>query len=248
MNKRQEFLLTLLKEKNFLTITEISKLLHYSDSTVRRDLKVLSDNGLVQRINGGAFVLKPNEIETPTTIKQHLNLSEKKYIASLAAGFIENRQNIFLDSSSTANTLSHFLEAFKDLNITTTNLETAIYLNLHTQNKINVLGGTLIDTNTSGMIAASYLKNYVFDVSFMSCRGLSLKYGVTDRVESESNLKHSLLECTKKMVLLIDNTKFGQVLPYKDCELNQLSALVTDKKPTTSFNELLEENKVEVVY
>ena len=73
--------------------------------------------------------------------QQHINLTEKKYIAALASGYVENRQNIFLDSSSTANILAKNLAAFNDLNISTTNLETAIYLNLHTQNKINVIGG-----------------------------------------------------------------------------------------------------------
>ncbi|MCX8725966.1 DeoR/GlpR transcriptional regulator [Lactobacillus panisapium] len=55
MNERQEYLLMLLKEKNYLTIDELSKVLHYSPSTVRRDLKKLSSKGLVKRIHGGVI-------------------------------------------------------------------------------------------------------------------------------------------------------------------------------------------------
>ena len=55
MNERQEYLLMLLKEKNYLTIDELSKVLHYSSSTVRRDLKKLSSKGLVKRIHGGVI-------------------------------------------------------------------------------------------------------------------------------------------------------------------------------------------------
>ena len=90
MKDRQKLLLTILKDKNFLTISDLAKHMHYSASTIRRDLKELENNGLVQRIHGGALVLKPNEIETPTTIKQHINLTEKKYIAALASGYVEN--------------------------------------------------------------------------------------------------------------------------------------------------------------
>lgn len=248
MKDRQKLLLTTLKDRNFLTINDLAKVMHYSASTIRRDLKELENNGLVQRIHGGALVLKPNEIETPTTIKQHLNLNEKKYIAALASGYVENRQSIFLDSSSTANVLAKSLDAFNDLNITTTNLETATYLSLHTQNKVNIMGGNVRDTYSSGMLTARNLKNYVFDISFISCRGFSLKYGVTDKVESESSLKHTLTECTKKLVLLIDSNKMGLIFPYRDCELSQIFAVVTDKKPDKKYNKIFEKNNVEVVY
>lgn len=248
MNERQEHLLMLLKDKNYLTIAELSKVLHYSPSTIRRDLKMLANKGLVKRTHGGAIRLKANEIETPTTIKQHINLSEKKYIAQLASAYVQNRQNIFIDSSSTANILARCLGSFKDLNIVTTNLETAIYLNLHTQNKISIIGGNMVDTYTSSMITVNYLMNYVFDISFMSCRGVSLKYGVTDKVESESNVKQALIKRTKKSILLVDSAKFGQALPYKDCELCQISAIVTNEKPDEQFSKLFEQNGVEIVY
>lgn len=248
MNERQNRLLALLQERNFITISDLSKSLHYSTSTIRRDLNALADKGLVQRIHGGVIGLKANEVETPTTIKQHLNLNEKKYIAELASAYVENRQSVFLDSSSTVNILSHYLGSFKDLNIVTTNLETAIYLNLHTKNKVSVIGGSVIDTYTSSIITVNYLRRYVFDISFMSCRGLSLKYGVTDKVESESSLKQTLLSCTKKSVLLIDSSKFGQTLPYKDCELSQISSIVTDKKPDRDYCELFDRNNIDIVY
>ncbi|WP_410476883.1 sugar phosphate isomerase family [Lactobacillus helsingborgensis] len=65
---------------------------------------------------------------------------------------------------------------------------------MHTQNKINVIGGRMIDTYSSSMITARNLRDYVFDISFMSCRGFSLEYGVTDKVESESSPKHTLID------------------------------------------------------
>ena len=106
----------------------------------------------------------------------------------------------------------------------------------------------MIDTYSSSMVTARNLRNYVFDISFMSCRGFSLEYGVTDKVESESSLKHTLIECSKKLVLLIDSNKMGLIFPYKDCELSQISAVVTDKKPAKKYSKLFEKNNVEVVY
>ncbi|WP_228706358.1 MULTISPECIES: DeoR/GlpR family DNA-binding transcription regulator [Lactobacillus] len=153
-----------------------------------------------------------------------------------------------MDNSSTANILARCLGTFKDLNIVTTNLETAIYLNLHTQNKISIIGGNMIDTYTSSMSTVEYLMDFVFDISFMSCRGVSLKYGVTDKVESESNVRRALIKRTKKSILLVDSAKFGQALPYKDCELCQISAVVTNEKPDKQYNEFFERNGVEIVY
>lgn len=52
----------------------------------------------------------------------------------------------------------------------------------------------MIDTYTSSMSTVEYLMDFVFDISFMSCRGVSLKYGVTDKVESESNVRRALIK------------------------------------------------------
>ena len=98
----------------------------------------------------------------------------------------------------------------------------------------------MIDTYSSSMITARNLRDYVFDISFMSCRGFSLEYGVTDKVESESSLKHTLIECSKKLVLLIDINKMGLIFPYRDCKLSQIYAVVTDKKPAKKYSKLFE--------
>ena len=55
MNIRQEKICELVKEKNFMSIMELSKQLHYSESTVRRDLTVLENLKMIKRISGGAM-------------------------------------------------------------------------------------------------------------------------------------------------------------------------------------------------
>ncbi|QLB51026.1 DeoR family transcriptional regulator [Streptococcus sanguinis] len=58
MNIRQEKICELVKEKNFMSIMELSKQLHYSESTVRRDLTVLENLKMIKRISGGAIYCK----------------------------------------------------------------------------------------------------------------------------------------------------------------------------------------------
>lgn len=248
MNDRQNRILAILKEKQFLTISEIAKSINYSESTVRRDLNKLETQEIVKRTHGGALLLKPHQIEMPTEYKQNIHWRQKDYLARLATGYIEDNQFIFLDGSSTSNTLAHYLNKTDNLRIVTTNMSTATYLSIHTRNEIYAIGGLMNDTFTSSTMALENLNRFNYDLAFISCRGISPKYGITDRVESEAEIKQTVVRRSEHSILLADDSKFSQAFPYVDCEVGQLSAVVTNKEPNTEYMKMFKDNGVEVVY
>ena len=68
--RRRERILALLKRIDGLRTVEIAHTLRLSPVTIRRDLQVLADQGLVARTHGGAF-LKPADAawERPFALK-----------------------------------------------------------------------------------------------------------------------------------------------------------------------------------
>lgn len=145
MKDRQLKIIKLLERSRFLSVSQLSKQLHYSQSTIRRDLQVLEKADFLERFHGGALLLRPDEHEMPTDVKANLHTKEKNYIASLASEYIQDNQVIFLDGSSTSNILAHNLLNFQNLFIATTNMSTAIYLSKNSSNKILALGGIMKD-------------------------------------------------------------------------------------------------------
>ena len=81
--ERFQFILNRLSEDQRVTLKSLSKALKVSDYTVRRDLKELTDKGLLKAVRGGAVPHSP----TPHHFQDRLNYkSQEKKIIALNAG------------------------------------------------------------------------------------------------------------------------------------------------------------------
>ena len=59
ISERQKQILSLLNDRTFITVQELSKLTFTSASSIRRDLTYLQNNGLVKRLHGGVSSVPP---------------------------------------------------------------------------------------------------------------------------------------------------------------------------------------------
>ena len=79
--ERFERILEILREKQSVTVTDLTKWLNTSESTIRRDLTELNRHGLLIKVHGGATAVKSvlsREEEVITKAKKHQ--SEKRKI------------------------------------------------------------------------------------------------------------------------------------------------------------------------
>ena len=247
MNRRQD-LLKLLNTQKYMSFVDLAKALHYSESTIRRDCLILEKEGLISKRKGGVLSLDKQDIEAPTLYKKGVNPKEKTYIASLASEYLQPEQTIFLDGSSSVNAMSPFLKSFDNLRVYTTNIDTAVYISHNTNNDVNIIGGHLKDVIVNGPEAIWNIAQMNYDVAFISCRGIDLEHGVTDRLLEESGIKRIIGAHTKRLILLVDSSKFNKTFTYLDLQLNALNALVTDTKPSQEYIDFCKKNQIELVY
>ncbi|GFZ27436.1 DeoR/GlpR family DNA-binding transcription regulator [Lactobacillus corticis] len=246
---RQRIILELLKKYKYLRISKMAEILHYSTSTVRRDLIALEQQNLVQRVNGGALLIESKFTEAPVDIKKRIHLDEKRHIGALASNLINKNQSIFIDGSSTTFNLCQFLDPSLNLTLYTTNIDTAGYLIRNYSNfSVTIFGGELYDFEAGGNQTIVQLQQHVFDIAFLSCRGLDKKFGITDRLEKEAILKRTLENHAKKIVLLIDDSKFDEVLNFKDLSLSMVDVVVTNKKPSNEYLNLFRSKHIKVMF
>lgn len=65
--ERQDMILSLLTRQSSVTVSELATLLHTTEITVRRDLTVLAQAGLLKRVRGGAMSLSGTATPQPKT-------------------------------------------------------------------------------------------------------------------------------------------------------------------------------------
>jgi DeoR/GlpR family transcriptional regulator of sugar metabolism len=234
--ERQNQIIDLLKENQYVTVPFLCKKLYSSSATIRRDLSDMSDKGLLTRVRGGATRIDGINHDTPLFVRSNKNREKKKIIANLALSYIKDSKTIFMDSSSTVSFLAAKLGDFHNLTIITNGIVTSNLLNEQTSAKIFLCGG-LIKTNSSivGQVAIETIQNFRGDILFFSCCGLSPEVGLTEADEDNAVVKKQMMKSAKERILLVDSTKFSEEFFCKTCNIGDVDVIITDQKPSDHF-------------
>ena len=99
--QRQQEILEYLNIKKAASVAQLCVRLYASPATIRRDLARMEQRGLLRRTHGGAVLAEGGSDEVSMFARQAVNARQKAEIAKLAACFVKDSDNLFMDSSST---------------------------------------------------------------------------------------------------------------------------------------------------
>lgn len=236
--EREQEIMSILKAANgFVSVKQLCDTLFASESSIRRDLKALEQQGLVKRSYGGA-VLENNYSNIVTfNHRTRQNVNAKREIAQKAAALIKDGDIIFLDQSSTAFYLAGEIIDRSSLTVVTNNIEIMMLLS---NSKIRLIssGGFLSDENRNCLIggdAQRTFQNIYADVAFFSVKTVSENGAVTDCSPEEVVVRNAMLKNAAKKVLLCDSAKFGGKAPFKQCKLEDVDILISENDQAQYF-------------
>lgn len=246
--KRHEKILAIIQERKTVTTAELQKLVYASHSTVIRDLTELEKTGLIKRIHGGASILVPKDTESSFTIRVNTNIDEKTAITNIASNFIENGSTIFIDSSSTLQTLIPHLKKFKYLTVITNGLNSAMLLSKNTDVNIFFLGGQISANSNSAMgcLALSNLENFHADLAFFSASGISGNMIYEHNIE-QAAIKKLMIKRSNKSLLLCDSSKFEVKHQSIFAGFNDIDYFITNATPNKEIFQAIDNSKCKLI-
>lgn len=235
----------LIVEKKSVTVAELTNLFKVTEETIRRDLKQLEDEGFLTRTYGGAFISDGVQNDVDVNIREFIHVEGKKKIASKCLSFIKNGDSIFLDASTTSLVIASMLQD-KKLTVVTNSLKVVNALTENPNINIVVIGGTLAHTSLSnlGRNAEYNMKNYFFDIAFISCRSVSMQHGITDSNEQQAGIRKLAAEHANHVYLVADYTKFDKTSFASICWFDKINHIVVDNKLSKDWHQFLNENNV----
>lgn len=248
-NHRREHILERISNHHRVSVTDIAASLKVSDETIRRDLKDLEKEGLLQRVHGGAISPSPIRDE-PITERVQKCAKEKTVIARLAVKLISDHTSIFLNIGSTVEALARELGRFSDLKLYTNSLNVAQIAKDHHGVTVFVTPGQLrrVESDLVGYDTIAYLQNYNFDTAFMGVAGVDVERGFMDYEEEEANIRQVLVKCARNKVMLADSSKFGKSANICSARFHEIDTLVTDSKPELAFRKQFKNDDMKVVH
>jgi DeoR/GlpR family transcriptional regulator of sugar metabolism len=229
-----------------VAVTDLSQEFGVSEVTIRTDLQTLVDQDLVLRTHGGAVLANRIPI-TSLALRRQMQVSEKEKIGVASATMVLNGDAVFLDSSSTALAMAHYLSQHRE--VFTNSLAVAQALLDATGVTVVMPGGALRRDTISliGEEGLDFFKRYNIKKGFFGAHGISLKEGLTDVSAVEADLKQHMVKMCSETIALLDATKWGQVGLASFARIEELNCIITDALAPASLVEQVNTLGVKVI-
>ena len=231
---RREQILTIIEQRGFAKVAQLSKHLGISEVTVRADLDALAESHAVQRVHGGAIAgLRSGALERPFEQSLMTSMSEKRRIGHAAAGLVRSNQAVILDVGTTTTAIARSLAARDDLEnvvVITNALNIALEFEpVIPRFTVIVTGGTLRPMQHSLVdpLADVLLDRVRGDIAFVGCSGVDVQVGITNANVPEADMKRRMLATAQRAVIVADSSKLGVTQLSRVVPLSEIDTLVT---------------------
>lgn len=231
--ERRRQILRMLEEKEVVSLEDFgSGLKGVSESTIRRDLKTLEEEGQITILRGAGARLKQGSYDVPVNSKSVQQVTEKERIAKYAASMVNDGEAIYLDSGSTVLRMVKHIR-HKKITVVTTNA--LIFNELHDTNITCFIVGGEVNVGTAsilGTVTNSFLANNYFDKAFLGISGFSVQAGINTPDYREAEKKQIVKANSTETYVLADSSKDGKSTLCKVFELGDVS-IICDRESDT---------------
>jgi DeoR family fructose operon transcriptional repressor len=227
---RQQAIYMLALQQGSVDAADLARRYGVTTETIRRDLSDMQSRQLLRRVHGGAVPVERVNHEPMVEARDMVNAEEKLRIARAAIAEIPERGSVIIDSGSTGQRLAEVFPVDRDVHVVTNSLLTALTLSRRGLRELTVLGGS-VRTKRHAMVdgtTRAELQHMAIDALFMSCDGLSFQHGLTTPYREEHTIKRVMIERARRVIAMVDSSKFGNVQMFSFATFDEIDVLVTD--------------------
>ncbi|MBC8636071.1 MULTISPECIES: DeoR/GlpR family DNA-binding transcription regulator [Caballeronia] len=246
-SQRKKAILDALKRDGQVLATELSARFGVSEDTVRRDLRELAAEGLLQRVHGGALPASP--AVAPFARREEMESDAKRRIARKAAEMIAPGQIVIVDGGTTSALLVRQLPENLRATIVTHSPSVAVALAEHASVEVVLIGGKLYKHSivTVGAAAVEAMSHIHADIYFMGVTGVHPTAGLTTGDFEEAHIKRALAARAAETVVLASAAKLNAASAYKIGGIELAQTIIVEEAADTKLTEPIEQAGITVL-
>jgi DeoR/GlpR family transcriptional regulator of sugar metabolism len=229
--ERQAIILHQVNLHNKVSSANLSKDMHVSEDTIRRDLQQLADEGKLIKVHGGALSHAFSQVQFPIVTPYPPN--HKNAIAHKAASLIQDGMFVLTAGGHAIIEMAKALPSRLRATFVSGSIPAILEYMQHPTVEVIAIGDKVSKNAriTTGGEAITQIKRIRADVCILGVNALSLKDGITDSDWEVVQLKKAMIESSLKIVCLCMSEKLNSLLPIHVCELNRIHTLITERHP-----------------
>ncbi len=228
---RRAQILARVRGSGHIAVSDLAETLDVAKETVRRDLRVLEDNGLVRRAHGGAYPVEGANFESNLAYRSGSLVAEKQRIAAAVMDELGTAESIFIDEGFTPLLIAEELaRSGRRLTVVTASLPGAAALAVSTAVEVILLGGR-VRGRTMGTVddwATGMLGTFVLDLAILGANGVTRDRGLTVPTTAVAAVKAKAMEVARRRIFAGVHTKFGVTSFCQFAAVSDFETLITD--------------------
>ena len=228
--ERRARIVSALEDRRAVRVPVLSEDLGVSEITIRRDLLLLEQEGVLDRTYGGAVIKRRVTAEPRWEDAVVAFAAEKDAIAAAAAEMIEPQDTVFFGSGTTVVNILRHLDPQLEARVVTHNLAVAAEAR-GMRLEVLFLGGLYrpqLDA-VEGAWPLDMINQVYADKAFLGADCLDLRAGLTTPSMALATIELAMIRRTRgEVVVLADSSKIGLVGPMVICPLDQIDVVLVD--------------------
>ncbi|KIL39994.1 cytochrome C [Gordoniibacillus kamchatkensis] len=250
--ERRQHILQLLEKERRVIAKDLAELFHISIDSVRRDLTIMEDQGLLQKTYGGAIPAaahpKVRNFPLPQALRYGDGAPHQNAISKLAATYIQKNDTVFIGGAGIHYGMLKYLPHDMPFTVVTNSLKIAESIRERVNVEAYLIGGKLRPSsgNMIDSIALEMIGKFTLDVSFITGGGISAS-GISTATPEGAAFTRALAESSRKKIGLAPHEKLGLKMFAMSIPIEQLDLLITDRESPEKIVRDIESRKVKVI-
>jgi DeoR/GlpR family transcriptional regulator of sugar metabolism len=230
--QRHAYILDRVRADGGVRVADLVRELGVSDMTVRRDLELLHEQGLLEKVHGGATAVEQSALFEPGfSAKSELQRDAKEAIADAAAALVHPGHAIALSAGTTTYAVARRLLEVPQLTVVTNSVPVAdvLYHGGRPDQTVILTGGVRTPSDALvGPFAVAALRTVNVDLVIMGVHGMDPHAGFTTPNMLEAETDRAMVEAGRRLIVVADHTKWGVIGISSIARLSQADMLITD--------------------
>lgn len=228
-SQRKKLILEKLAREGQVLAKQLSEMFGLSEDTIRRDLRELDSEGLLQRVHGGALPVSP--AIAPFAERNQQESGAKRAIARAAAAMILPGQVAIVDGGTTSAELVKQLPLSLQATIVTHSPSVAVGLVDHPQIEVILIGGRLYKHSivAVGAAAVEAMSHIRADLYFMGVTGVHPSAGLSTGDLEEAYIKRALAARAAETVVLASAAKLNAASQYAIGDVTLAQSIIVER-------------------
>ncbi|MBP0618343.1 DeoR/GlpR family DNA-binding transcription regulator [Cupriavidus consociatus] len=249
LNPRQTALLEEVRTQGFASIDELARKFGVTLQTVRRDVNLLAENGMLARFHGGVRVEGSTTENIAYRQRQVLNAEGKARIARAVAAAVPEGCSLILNIGTTVEEIARELMQHRGLRVITNNLNVANILADNPDCEVIVAGGVLRsrDRGIVGEATVEFIRQFKVDIGLIGISGIETDGTLRDYDFREVKVARTIIEHSREVWLAADTSKFNRQAMVELAHVSQVDRLFTDEPLAAPFDRILADSGVKCV-